>query len=72
MSKTLSFSEIWRSLGFVFDWEDILRTKRAIKAVYKVWATNIVSSADSLRVASDSMLDGLADRITAMAELKPV
>jgi hypothetical protein len=68
----VAYNDLVSWLGFVFDWQDILRTKAAIKGIYKLWTAHVVASLDSLRTSSDAMFDGLSKRVTEMAGMKPI
>ncbi|KAF3400012.1 hypothetical protein F1880_008053 [Penicillium rolfsii] len=68
----VAYDDLVSWLGFVFDWQDILRTQAAIKGVYKLWTSQLVASLNSLRKSSDAMFDGLSDHVTEMAGMKPI
>ncbi|KAJ5381987.1 uncharacterized protein N7496_004415 [Penicillium cataractarum] len=68
----VAFNDLVSWLGFIFDWQDILRTQAAIKGVYKLWVAHVLGSVDSLKTTADTMLDGLADRIANLGNVKPV
>lgn len=68
----VAYNDLVSWLGFVFDWQDILRTQAAIKGVYKLWTSHVVASLDSLRTTSSAMFDGLSDHVTEMAGMKPI
>lgn len=67
-----SFSKLFEWLGFVFDWKDILRCKRAIRYAFTkqtkylaknavLWQSTFSSQIGEVKAKTDQTLKGLAD-----------
>lgn len=65
------FKELVAWLGFLFQWDDILRTHRVLKTIIKATGAYAVSSIESLKVTVATTLDGATAVVKEAAGLKP-
>ncbi|HEX8688485.1 MAG TPA: hypothetical protein VF654_18370, partial [Pyrinomonadaceae bacterium] len=67
-----AFEKLVRWLGFIFNWDDILRTHRVLKNIFRRYAESCVASISTWEGELNDLFVGLEDKLNAWAKLPPV
>jgi hypothetical protein len=66
----VAFKDLIKYVGFLFNWDDILRTHKAIKNVFLRYAEHCVANLASSKQILQDMFDGLEDKIKSWGDIE--
>ncbi|MBL8235844.1 MAG: hypothetical protein JNM66_00390 [Bryobacterales bacterium] len=61
------FEDLVKWLGFIFSWNDILRTHRVLKSMYKTYAKRAVGEIEGFKAQVDSFFSGVEGKLDEWA-----
>ncbi|KAI6783691.1 uncharacterized protein J7T54_001567 [Emericellopsis cladophorae] len=63
------FEDLIAWLGFLFNWDDIIRTQRVMKNLFRRYGENLVDSLDTAQDSISEMFEGWEDKVAQWAGL---